>query len=400
MTDQLADGCYLHLPFPEYIKQKGRLGSTDKGRLWLQGPGWWWASANNPYAKRDAQSPEQLFGECAHAALLEGMHAYETRFVVEPNKADYPDALFTEKQIKAKLQDEGVHLKGTGDYRKEDWAEAAEIYLPDAVVWDNVLADFHRRQTIMDNGAEVRRRSISAEADYAIRAMHEIATEDTPENAEMRELLSVGSEFPILAEVSILYSDEDGLQHRARFDKMLPLASIDLKTAAGWNGRPLVHSVDDLIKKNAYDVQLSDYQIARQRAFDMVLADESCLHGGTEEERLHFIAMAHFAKENRFGYAWIFYQKPDASGRAPILFPVREAWGGPYHRAGYRKRHEALALYRRCMERFGPDRPWGRIEPVHYTREDVEPHITQSHWGWGPEQAVPGEAEYFGDGAT
>ncbi len=384
----LRDGVYLHLPFDDYIAEPDCLGSTDKARLWTKKQGWWWGSKHNPFAKRDAQSDEQLFGECCHAALLEGMHAFESRFIVEPNKRDHPEALFTIPQIKTALKKAGVHPRGASSFTKEDWADAAEIYLPDQPVWENVMAEFARKQ-----GAG--RRGISAETDFAIRAMRELATEDIPENAEMRELLSVGSEFPILAEVSVFYTDDEGLRHRARFDKLLPTAILDLKTVGNWQGRELVHSVGDLIKRSGYDVQQADYQIARQKAFAMILEDENCIHDATDEERDHLIAMAHYDNDHRPAFAWIFYEKPTAAGAAPVLFPVVDRWGGAYHRAGFRKRHAALELYKQCMARFGPDRPWGRVEPVHYTDEGAEHHITLSSWDWGPDNAVEGEAEYF-----
>lgn len=382
------DGVFLHLGFDEYIAEPDCLGSTNKATAWGRREGYYWKYLS-PYAKRDEQTDAQLFGECVHAALLEGMGAYETRFIVEPDKRDHPDALFTVPQIKAALKQAGLYPSGSSGFTKEDWAEAAEIYLPEQPVWDNLLADFRRRSA----GG---RRGISAEMDFAIRAMRDIATEDVPGNETMRELLSVGSEFPILAEVSFFYTDDLGQRHRARFDKLLPTSSPDLKTVGNWSGRELVHSLDKHIKELGYDIQCADYQIARRRMMAMIReTDGACIHGATEEEAEHLYTMAHYDLENKPAWAWIFFEKPTSSGGAPVLFPLVEKWGGPYHRAGFRKRAAGLKLYRECMERFGLDRPWGRVEPVHFTSEDHEPHITLGAWGWGPDEEAEGEREHF-----
>lgn len=398
MIEQLPDGVYLHLPFYIYLAQEGCLGSTDKSTLWLHREGWWWKKLS-PYARPSAQSDEQLFGEVAHAAILEGMHAYESRYVVEPSKADYPDALFTIPQIKEALADAGVHVRGTGQFTKEDWADAAELHLPDRVVWDNVRAEFDRQQVhVTDQGERVRRAAIPAEMNFAVRAMHELAIEDVPGNELMRELMSVGSDFPILAEVSVFWTDAEGLRHRARFDKMLPVVTADMKTLGAWRGRPMVEVLDQHIKDSGHDVQLADYQIARRVMAEMILENPDCIHGGTEEERLHVEAMATYDQRSKPGWVWIFYQKPDASGRAPIILPVREPWGGPYHRAGYRKRHRALETYKYCMERFGPHRPWGRVEPEHWAIEEAPkgaPKIELGMHNWGPNDEAPGEREHF-----
>jgi hypothetical protein len=384
------DGCYLGLPFADYLAE-GAMGSTKKGTLWLRGEGYYWKYLS-PFIRNDDNPEELLFGEACHAALLEGMHSYESRYVVEPAKKDYPDALFTIPKIKAALKDAGVYPARSSTFTKEDWAEAAELYLPDQPVWENVLDEFRRR-----TGAGRDLKAIDAEADFAIRAMRELAIGEYSTD-EMRELFSVGSKFPVLAEVSYFYTDETGMRHCARFDKLIPPAVGDLKTLGGWRGKPLASYVDRHIKDFAYDVQCADYQIARQHMMAAILEDESIIHGATDEERDHLIAMAHYDQAHHPSFAWVFFQKPTAAGIPPVLFPVIEPWKGPYHLAGFRKRAAALATYRDCMERFGPDRPWGRAEPVHTTVEHkTAPQVHMNEFGWGPEDEAPGERDHFGD---
>lgn len=386
----LPDGVYLRLRFDDYIAQRHRLGSTDKGKLWLHGEGWWWASPHNPFLPPRKTTPELLFGEAAHAAVLEGLHAYETRFCVQPAKQAYGDELLvTEPEIKQALREAGVHLGSTSGWKKADWCDAAELHLPDRPVWDAILAEFERRHHD--------RKPIPAEDDFAIRALRALGERDP----EMRELLSVGADFPILTEVSVLYTEADGIQHRARFDKLLPVATGDMKTVGTWSGRPLAETLDDHIKRMAYDVQLADYHVARQHMTRMLLDGEHNLHGGTEEERTFIMAMADWnARGNRWGWFWLFYQKPDPAGRAPVLFPIRHAWQGGYHHAGYRKRQHGLATYKRCMAEFGPDAPWGRVEPTHYVEEGAEHRLALTPWGAAPGVPAPDEETHFARFAT
>lgn len=383
----LPDGVFLHLPFADYLRENA-MGSTKKATLWLRREGFYWKYLA-PYRRTEDKAEELLFGECAHAALLEGLHAYESRYIVEPSKRDHPDALYTVGQIQAALKGAGVYPPGSSKFVKEDWAEVAEAYLPDRPVWDNVLADFSRR---LGNG----RRSVPADVDFAIRAMRDLAIGEHS-TEELRELLSVGQDFPILAEVSVFYTDPDGLRHCARFDKLLPPTTADMKTLGNWSGRELEHAVDKHIKDMAYDVQCADYQEARRVAMAMIRdSDGDCIHGGTEEEVEHLIALAHYDLTQKPSFSWLWFQKPTAAGNPPVLFPVLERWGGPYHRAGFRKRHVALQTYRDCMAKFGPDKPWGRVERTHITEErEGIPHITLGHYGWGPDAPVEGEEEYF-----
>lgn len=386
----MRDGVYINLPFEEYLGgTKDRLGSGDKRDLWLKGLGWWWRSPNNPFYSRPKGGEDLTVGQAYHAALAEGMHAYESRFCVAPDKRQFGERLLvTVDDIKAALREAGARVGSTSGWKADDWADAVEIHLPDKVVWSSVVSEAQRRAGD--------RQMISAEADFGIRAMRDIATEDRPGNEMMRELLSVGTDYPIFAELTILYTDDDGLQHRARLDKLVPTATADLKSLALWQGRTLAEVVDKIIKDAGYDVQLADYQVARQHMNRMLLEGEHNLHGGTEEERTYLLALAEWNQTHQWRWAWIFLQKPASNGTAPVVMPFVEPWRGSYHRGGFRKRHVALQTYRDAMVHFGPDRPWGTVEPVHYTDEGAEHHIPVSPHDWGPDDPVPGEEEHMG----
>ncbi len=76
---------------------------------------------------------------------------------------------------------------------------------------------------------------------------------------------------------------------------------------------------------------------------------------------------------------------------------MRQEWGSGYHLSGFRKRQHAIQTYKDGLARFGLDKPWGRVEPVHFTDEGHEHHITTSPFGWGPSDPVEGEQDHFGN---
>jgi hypothetical protein len=377
---------YLHLPFEEYVEQDA-LGGTDKARLWLRREGWWWASPHNPYRGVRKSSPEQAFGTALHAMLLEGPHAYETRFCIKPEPADFPDALTSIEDVKKALREEKVHVSPTPK-NAEEWYDVAELYLPDRPVWANVMADFKRRQ--------IGRTAISAEEDFAIRAMRAIATDERPENAEMRELLSVGSQFPILRGLGDLHRRRRHPPPRALRQAAAPGHGRPEERrrvagpAPGYDPRP-AHQEDGLRRATGrlpHRPPGHEPHAAGGRAQPPWRhaggAPASAGHRGVESDRTDGPGR------------WLWFQKPSAGGNAPILLPQREAWQGPYHIAGFRKRQAGLELYRRCMRETGPDKPWGRVEPVHWPDEGAEHRIFIDDRGWGPAEEAQGEAEHFG----
>lgn len=369
--EELPDGVYLRLSPERYFKQD-RLGSTDLIKLGQRKEGWWWQSRHNPRLKK-ASTEAQNFGSATHAIILEGEHAYETRFAVKPDKP--AGAIETIPDMKKALREAGLDFKGTSDWKLNDWAAAMAVHAPEAPCWPNIEADFRRRKG--DDRAE-----ISADEDWALRVMYETALE----NPEIGPLIRIDGEVPVLAEVSVFWTDQFGVRRRARFDKPAPKFTMDLKTLGNFRGRSLAAGAGDVIQFEGYDIQLADQHVARRRAYEMVLESEEHLHGGSDEERDWFLAMAHRApwlpKGIQWEWKWLFYQKPEPSGLAPVIFPVHEDWKGPFHVSGHRKAYRAIQTYLECVERFGLDKPWTRSEPVHYTDQELQPHIFLPSGGW------------------
>lgn len=396
--EQLPDGVYLDLDEKDYFAQD-RLGSSDLMKLWRFKEGWWWQSRNNP--DREGQTTAQNYGSALHAIMLEGIRPYEARFRVAPDPGDYDGPILaTIPQIKDALREEGVDLKGTSSYVLDNWLDAAAVHIPHMTCWEAVKRDFNR--SLIKPDGKTLYPFVSAAEDRMLRYMREVALE----SEEIRAILGFDQEVPVLAEVSVFWTDGHGLKRRARFDKPLPTMTVDLKSVGNWSGRDLKHALGDRVLTECYDLQLADQHVARQRMCAMLAEGEYLLSGGTIEERAWLLAIARRAP--RWHWAWLFYQKPEPSGRAPILFPWVEAWRGPFHLSGYRKAYAAIETYLAALDRFGlgdipnalgkPSRPWSRVEPTHYTIDTANmpkdaPTIGLPYNNWGGDDPVPGEED-------
>ncbi len=389
--DPLPDGVYIGLDAEKYFAQE-RLGSSDLIKLSKHKEGWWWQSRYNPDRKQE-QTEAMNYGSALHAIVLEGVHAYESRFAIEPDPRDYPGLLTTTPQIKQALADAGIRIGGSSAFSKADWNDTAAVHLPGRPVWDNILDDYHTARA----GKSV----IGAIEDRMLRVMYDAAAEDP----EIRELMGIDARYPVLAELSFFWTDDYGVKRRARFDKPVPWFTLDLKSLGNWEGRELKHAVGDRILKEGYDVQVGDQHDARIRMHAMINAQgERCISAGTPEQRTWLLAIAQ--KNLPWNWVWLFYQKPELTGRAPVVFPLVEHWRGPYHVSGYRKAVRAVEFYLNAIERFGlgaipaasgrAARPWSRVERPHFVepQESDQPGITIPHYGWDAE-ALPDEEEHF-----
>lgn len=395
----LPDGVWLNLAEPVYFSQD-RLGSTDMSRLYLRKEGYWWSSHLNPAVTRD-RGGHMDYGKALHKAILEGDEAFRESIYVMPDKESLRAATpphpqygerfcVTTKDIVEALERRGMHPKAN---QPKDWfVEYCRTRAPDLVIWDVAVAKAEQeaKDKILLTAAE--RRDIELMA----RIVHE--------HHEIGPLFQPGPDNLPMPEVTVLFTDEHGLQRRVRFDDLLPQNIIDLKSISGVGNRDIKFFAGEHVASLAYHVQMADHLYARRFMLKMIQAgmvyDGHPVDLRTKESQERFKTqrawLARFPEEApNSDYAWIFYQKPDAkAGHAPIVFPWGEDLGGELHRRGIRCRREAVATYRRCMEQFGPDEPWVRVEPLHTSREGVPSsnRVVVPHW-IGGDTEVPGEEE-------
>ncbi len=376
----IPDGVWLGLPEELYFLQSA-LGSSDLSDLWLYREGWWWKSRHNPWRPADNSSKAKLFGSAAHTLLLEGPEAFEARWAVEPDPRHFPDLLVTSEDVLAALV--AVEAPGAGPrVKKADLVELAKVYLPGRHVWDNIKERFTRTS----RGREV----ITAQERWELGVMLDAAMADP----SMRTVVTAdGGEH--LAEVSVFWTLTDGVRLRFRFDSLLPSINADLKTLGNARDRDLAVAVGKRIGDSALDIQAA-LSFEARRALNAYV-EAGMAKGGTDAQRAwlaRFPAEAPLDLGDRPGWSWLwmFFQKADLEGRAPVIFPLRMDFGGLEHLDGWRKCLHALAFYRAKVAEVGLDKPWTRVEPVHDMAPTAAHRVQIPHWVDRP-MRIDGEEE-------
>jgi hypothetical protein len=369
----VPDGIYINWPALAYFRQETR-GSSDWIKIRRQRHGWWWSS---PYCPRyKAPKKDYLeYGTALHAILLEGVEAYEARFAIEPDKAEFKGLVTTIEEMKQALVDNG-YGGWRATWKKEDFAIACAQNIPHVPCWPNILAEFTEAMGVP--GLPGSRTALSADEDYELRFMREMATGDFPGNEPLRKLFA--SDHLPMAEVSVI-ATIDGIRRRWRFDRMFPRLDMDVKSLGNWTGRPLDYAVGDQLGRYRWAIQRSDYYFARTVMYRMLAErGEAAITGGTPEQRKWLLSWPE--EHPVWDWCWLVFQKPSTSGAAPVLFPVWEdsfdpVTGNPSYlrRVGEYQLEQSIIFYREMLEQFGLDRPWGHIEPLHYT----EPGPARTH---------------------
>lgn len=382
-VEQLPDGVYIHLPEARYFKQHC-LGSTDLAGLWLRQEGWWWRSPNNPYWIRQA-TPPQAYGSALHTLVLEGDEVFARRYARAPNKADFPELLETIDDIKYALQVAGAP---NADRRmtKANILEYAKVYLPNRHIWDLIWTEAERKA-----GERI---LLSAQDWWELHLMRDAALAD--ETARVIVQAAGGAR---LVEVSVFWTLPDGTRLRFRFDSLLPSVNADLKSIDNFRDDDLAEAIGKRIGNDALDIQAALSFTARRALYHYVEQGQVFAEDPERDADLgaylaRFPAEAPLNLGDRPGWFWLwmFYQKADAQGRAPVIFPLRMDFGGGDHLDGARKALHALDFYRRKVREVGLEQPWTRVEPLHHLDPAQEKRVAIPHWIKRP-MAIMGDSE-------
>src|SRR5690606_15843168 len=119
----IPDGVYLDLPFDAYLADEATGGSTclklltDPGAIQ-------WENERNPLWDAPEKKPATR-GQATHAAVLEGIEAYEQRFCVAP-----PGCIRTGKDMEDVLRKAGLKISGTVAEQRARIEEWRKTYLP------------------------------------------------------------------------------------------------------------------------------------------------------------------------------------------------------------------------------------------------------------------------------
>lgn len=234
----LEDGVYFGLPEDDYHADDA-LGSTDVKNL-ITGPEIYWANTPmNPLHERK-ETKETMRGTAYHKLILEGEQAYNDTYAVEPDKADYPNALFTMEDLRDALK--GYELPVSG--RKSDLIDRLLEHDPKAQIWDAIIDEFR--------GAHEDKKPISKKLDAEIR----YASRFIFANPHLKDAFQGG--YP---EVSIIYTD-GGLRRKARVDYLKPTVAIDLKSYSNPFGARADVAIHTAAARMGHDIQAAWYRPA------------------------------------------------------------------------------------------------------------------------------------------
>lgn len=340
----MKDGVYIGLPESEYFAVDS-IGSSDIAVLHADAPGWWWQSRHNPAAAQRSTNAQD-FGTAIHCMLLEGNDAFEKRYAIEPDPAAYPEALRTIDNMRDALAKAGVPIPAK-KATKADYAEAVRAWLPDAVIWDDVMKaaiDRARKQ-----GRSVMLNPKEAEEINFLRSIvldHADATVATGGIGGVR-----------LSEISVFateYVNGKAVRVRFRFDNLLPTATVDLKTIAlvGTNLRTEVRR--RILRDGA---RLQAGWARRMRRIMNELIGDGEIFGGTDQQRAVLKRFWRSAPADKAEWIWVFVGRYAGSG-APGVQCVRMRPDDPMLLQAEADANAALESFVTYRERFGLDRPW------------------------------------------
>ena len=239
----IRDGIYFGLPDDVYHAVE-RLSSSGLQRLCVSPATFWrgsWLDPNRPDPEEE-ETIWRVIGRAYHTARLEP-HLFEALYVRDLDKSDAPSGtLFTGDDMGAKLEEFGLKKSGSVAEKAERLADAG---FPASQLWPLIKQDWERDR----NG----RTALSAKHFDAIHTdMDRIRV-----NSQIAPLLSGGE-----AEVSIFWTDEHGVQMKARIDYLTRDWWADFKTYDNSKGKNVNQALADAMRYNRYYVQAVTYRDA------------------------------------------------------------------------------------------------------------------------------------------
>lgn len=232
------DGVYFGLPENDYHADDA-LGSTDIKHLITGLEVYWANTAMNPLYERK-ETKETLRGSAYHKLILEGEEAYNRAYAIEPDKADYPNALYTNDDIGAALEKHGLPKTGKKSVLIDRLLEVD----PTAQIWDVIAEQFRD-----DNeGKTPISKRLDAEIRYASRFVFA--------NPYLKDAFQGGH-----PEVSIFHTS-GGVRRKARVDYLKPAVAIDLKSYSNPFGARADVAIHAAAARMGHDIQAAWYRPA------------------------------------------------------------------------------------------------------------------------------------------
>lgn len=292
----VEDGIYFGLDFDVYCAVEA-LGSTNLTQLNVS-PGTFWKGSwldpdNEPDVDEDATNA-QILGRAYHCAILQPENL-DRLYMRQPIHADYPkDMLLTsDADVRAALagMSEPQTRKGeTNEERGERLLEAGY----EGAIWPLIKARYEReagnRQLIRGDLWDDMMKNAAR-----LRGIPEI-------------LRHVGPGF---SEVSVIWTDANGIRCKCRFDKLLEDEWVDLKSFSNPKRKQVLQCLSDAVRFNYYYIQAVHYR----DGWNAIVAQLVGVKGEATDEQRELIAS--IVERAPRPQCWLVFQE---TGGAPNIF--------------------------------------------------------------------------------
>lgn len=351
-------GIYFGMPEEEYHADTAFSASGAKDML-VSPLTYWMNSALNP-DRKETESAAREAGKAFHARILEGQGVFESRYAVQPDKDDYPDAIMDGAGLRAHCESLGLKKSGSNMELCERIMEADPV----TELWPVIMAEFEAES----EGKIIIKRALADDIRRQARIveLHESA----------RKAFGGGH-----AEVSLFWIDaETGVRMKCRADYLKVRAIVDIKTFSNPMGMPLDQAIGRAVANYRYHIQGAVYcdgverakELYREHGFDVV-------HGDVSKEWLDA-----FADPRPHAFVFVFLE----SGVVPNVrvrefrqmetFAKMGATRNLYWDAGETGYHQALQMYQRCLAHYGPELPWIDPQPIRaFVDSDFPPYMME-----------------------
>jgi hypothetical protein len=286
------------------------------------------------------------FGQALHKRILEGRAVFESRFCKEFDKAVIPDgALDTIDHLREFLR--RYDQRGFSSRKKEDLIRMVQEIDPNQPITDVLKQEWQAKQ-----GTKIPLKPKRWE-------QVEVAARWAQQDPLLSAVMEDGTFIEGAPEVSIFYEDR-GIRMKARFDRLLRHAIVDLKSFAPIFEESIQSAALKTIDRMRYDVQAADYLRAWQAGKS--LFKEGCVFG--DEPVPGFLDDAFDRDEPK--WIWIMIKSTGAPQPLVVDWNARNARGA----AAMQVEH-AINQYVKFRDEFGDDKEWPPRNPA-WTVEDSD----------------------------
>lgn len=383
--EQLPDGIYFGLDFEAYHGQR-RLSASGCCNMLVDPATFWADSWLNP-DRVEIPTEARITGSAYHTAILEP-ERFAAEYRAEPDPRDYPDAIMTASEVMSILKELGEKQTIKGEDALARARRLDELLQHQLVakrpIWEIIKAEW--READPDELQIGISRQLMNEIERDVQLI--------AGNPEILPHVRGGQ-----AEVTILWTGEDGTRWKIRVDYLRPDGPRDLKSFANTSRKNLNRCIADAIQYNRYYVQAVLYLRGVEKIRE--LGKDLPIRKVQNQAQKDLITAIRESVEP-FEFWWIFQQKggipnvlarklrrnatvhndrvmdaPDADKRESLRKKLSRPPSRIFEK-GMMEIDHCARLFRQCSE-IWPSGPWGSMIPVaEIDDEDFPPFFLES----------------------